>query len=85
MGVYNPQTGKADLLERNWKSVMYLLNEAQFGTGDEPPKLDERMNRVEKKKPGHPAVRAYMRYRGGADETIRSVLMTVNARMQPFD
>ena len=29
MGVYNPQTGKADLLERNWKSVMYLLNEAQ--------------------------------------------------------
>ena len=85
MGVYNPHTGKADLLERNWKSVMYLLNEAQFGTGDEPPKLDERMNRLEKKKPGHPAVRAYMRYRGGADETIRSVLMTVNARMQPFD
>lgn len=26
-----------------------------------------------------------MRYRGGADETIRSVLMTVNARLQPFD
>lgn len=85
VGVYNPQTGKADLLERNWKSVMYLLNEAQFGAGDKPPKLDERMNRLEKKKPGHPAVRAYMRYRGGADETIRSVLMTVNARMQPFD
>jgi type IV secretion system protein VirD4 len=85
MGVYNPQTGKADLLERNWKSVMYLLNEAQFGTGDAPPKLDERMNHLEKKKPGHPAVRAYMRYRGGPDETIRSVLMTVNARMQPFD
>lgn len=84
-GVYNPQTGKADLLERNWKSVMYLLNEAQFGVGDKPPKLDDRMNRLEKKKPGHPAVRAYMRYRGGADETIRSVLMTVNARMQPFD
>ena len=43
-GVYNPQTGKADLLERNWKSVMYLLNEAQFGVGDKPPKLDDRMS-----------------------------------------
>ena len=83
--VYNPQTGKADMYYRDWKAVMYLLNEAQFGTGDTPPKLDARMNQLEKKKPGHPAVRAYMRYRGGPDETIRSVLMTVNARMQPFD
>lgn len=83
--VYNPQTGKADMYYRDWKAVMYLLNEAQFGTGDAPPKLDARMNQLEKKKPGHPAVRAYMRYRGGPDETIRSVLMTVNARMQPFD
>lgn len=32
-------------------------------------------------KPAHPAVKAYQRYRGGPDETIRSVIMTVNARM----
>lgn len=52
---------------------------------DTPPKLDGRMNELAKKKPDHPAVKAYQRYRGGPDETIRSVIMTVNARMQPFD
>ena len=54
-GVYNPKRGKAELLQRNWKSILYLLDEA------------------------------HQRYRGGPDETIRSVIMTVNARMQPFD
>lgn len=48
-------------------------------------KLDERMNELARKKPDHPAVKAYQRYRGGPDDTIRSVIMTVNARMQPFD
>lgn len=52
---------------------------------DTPPKLDERMKELAKKKPDHPTVKAYQRYRGGPDETIRSVIMTVNARMQPFD
>lgn len=52
---------------------------------DTSPKLDERMNELARKKPDHPAVKAYQRYRGGPDDTIRSVIMTVNARMQPFD
>ena len=52
---------------------------------DTPPKLDLRMEELAKKMPDHPAVKAYQRYRGGPDETIRSVIMTVNARMQPFD
>lgn len=85
VGIYNPQTGKPELLARNWKSLLYLLDEAQFGDGDKPPKLDSRMNKLEQEKPNHPAVKAYRRYRGGPDETIRSVIMTVNARMQPFD
>ncbi len=85
VGVYNPQTGKPELLDRNWKSLLYLLDEAQFGDGDKPPKLDGRMSKLEQEKPNHPAVKAYRRYRGGPDETIRSVIMTVNARMQPFD
>ena len=84
-GVYNPKRGKAELLQRNWKSILYLLDEAQFVDEDTPPKLDERMKELAKKKPDHPAVKAYQRYRGGPDETIRSVIMTVNARMQPFD
>lgn len=85
VGVYNPQTGKPELLDRNWKSLLYLLDEAQFGDGDKPPKLDGRMSKLEQEKSNHPAVKAYRRYRGGPDETIRSVIMTVNARMQPFD
>ena len=62
-----------------------MLDEAQFVDADTPPKLDLRMEELAKKKLDHPAVKAYQRYRGGPDETIRSVIMTVNARMQPFD
>ena len=76
-GVYNQKRGRAELLQKNWKTILYLLDEAQFVDADTPPKLDLRMD--------HPAVKAYQRYRGGPDETIRSVIMTVNARMQPFD
>ncbi len=83
--VWNQNTGEVRKLEVNMKSVLYLIDEAQFGEGDEAPKLDARMAKLEEKKPEHPAVKAYKRYRGGPDETVRSVLMTVNARMQPFD
>lgn len=72
-------------MQKNWKTILYLLDEAQFVDADTPPKLDLRMEELAKKKPDHPAVKAYQRYRGGPDETIRSVIMTVNARMQPFD
>lgn len=65
-GVYNPKRGKAELLQRNWKSILYLLDEAQFVDEDTPPKLDERMKELAKKKPDHPAVKAYQRYRGGS-------------------
>ena len=44
---------------------------------DTPPKLDLRMEELAKKKPDHPAVKAYQRYRGGPDETIRVVLFTI--------
>ena len=81
----NQKRGRAELLQKNWKTILYLLDEAQFVDADTPPKLDLRMEELAKKKPDHPAVKAYQRYRGGPDETIRSVIMTVNARMQPFD
>ena len=35
------------------------------------------MAKLEEKKLEHPAVKAYKRYRGGPNETVRSVLMTV--------
>lgn len=83
--VFDAETGHIGMLERNWKTVLYLLDEAQFGNGKQPPKLDTRMEQLAKKKPDHPAVKAYQRYRSGPDDTVRSVIMTVNARMQPFD
>lgn len=82
---FNTEKGKVELLQQNWKSILFLLDEAQFLDNDTSPKLDERMNELARKKPDHPAVKAYQRYRGGPDDTIRSVIMTVNARMQPFD
>lgn len=81
----DPFWEKVELLQKNWKTILYLLDEAQFVDADTPPKLDLRMEELAKKNPDHPAVKAYQRYRGGPDETIRSVIMTVNARMQPFD
>lgn len=69
-------------MQKNWKTILYLLDEAQFVDVDTPPKLDLRMEALAKKKPDHPAVKAYQRYRGGPDETIRSVIMTVNARIR---
>ena len=73
--------GRAELLQKNWKTILYLLDEAQFVDADTPPKLDLRMEELAKKKPDHPAVKAYQQYRGDPDETIRSVIMPVNARM----
>ncbi len=72
-------------LARDWRSVLYLIDEAQFISPDTPPKLDNRMAELAKKSPRHPAVKAYRRYRSGPEETVRSVIMTVNARMQAFD
>lgn len=46
VGIYNSQTGKPELLARNWKSLLYLLDEAQFGDGDKPPKLDKVMGKI---------------------------------------
>ena len=77
--------GNVVRLEKDWRSVLYLIDEAQFGEEGAAPKLDERMDTLADKHPEHPAVKAYRRYRGGPEETVRSVLMTVNARMQPFD
>lgn len=77
----NQKRGWAELLQKNWKTILYLLDEAQFVDADTPPKLDLRMEELAKKKPDHPAVKAYQRYRGDPDETIRSVIMPVNARM----
>ena len=59
----NQKRGRAELLQKNWKTILYLLDEAQFVDADTPPKLDLRMEELAKKKSDHPAVKAYQRYR----------------------
>ena len=39
----DPFWEKAELLQKNWKTILYLLDEAQFVDADTPPKLDLRM------------------------------------------
>ena len=60
-GVYNQKRGRAELLQKNWKTILYLLDEAQFVDAGTPPKPDLRMEELAKKKPDHPAVKAYQR------------------------
>ena len=52
-GVYNQKRGRAELLQKNWKTILYLLDEAQFVDADTPPKLDLRMEKLAKKKAVH--------------------------------
>ena len=47
-GVYNQKRGRAELLQKNWKTILYLLDEAQFVDADTPPKLDLRMEELVK-------------------------------------
>ena len=82
---YDENQGRYFILERNWKSMLYLINEAMFGTNGETPDLDIRMEDLGKRKKNHPTVKAYNKYRNGPADTVKSVLMTVNARMQPFE
>lgn len=85
MDVYDEKLGRHIRLEKNWKSVIYLIDKAMFSPDGDEPELDEWMKKLEKKDKDHPAAKAYNKYRNGPADTVRSVLMTVNARMQPFD
>ena len=38
--------GRAELLQKNWKTILYLLDEAQFVDADTPPKLVLRMEEL---------------------------------------
>ena len=78
---------EAPVEEQNFATLLEMLNTMQVLEDDEEYQnpVDLLFEELAKKKPDHPAVKAYQRYRGGPDETIRSVIMTVNARMQPFD
>ena len=71
-------------LERNFETVLYLLDEAKIDEDEESP-LDLRMAALEARNPKHPAVVTYNRFKGGAGDTMRSIILCANSRFNSFD
>ncbi|MGF7019023.1 type IV secretory pathway TraG/TraD family ATPase VirD4 [Lachnospiraceae bacterium PF1-21] len=74
-------------LDRTFRSVLHLLNEAKVNHDPEVKSpLDVRMNKLAREKgENHPAVRSYRRCVRGAGDTVRSIIVSANARFDPFD
>lgn len=68
---------------KNIVSVLELLAEAKREK-DEPSRLDRRMELLARSSPlgeDHPAVRQYRKVMDGADNTVKSIIISVNARL----
>lgn len=72
--------------KRNISSLMNLLAKAEYTEDGVPSELDDIMTALEAKKgESHPAVRNYKKVIRGAGDTIRSIIISANARMAPFE
>ena len=68
---------------KNIVSVLELLAEAKREK-EEPSRLDRRMELLARSSPlgeDHPAVRQYRKVMDGADNTVKSIIISVNARL----
>lgn len=81
----NPYTGEEEVIEMNFSSVLKLLDEAEINDDGEESPLEVRFRMLASEKPHHPAVRTYRRFRAGAGDTMRSVIMCANSRFNVFD
>ncbi len=62
--------------------VLKLLNEAEVNTDGSPSELDRRFRRLERKKgSNHPALIQYNKVVRGAGDTVRSIIISANARL----
>lgn len=78
---------EAPLEEQNFPMVMELLR-----NGDIPEDvdgylspLDELMDRLEAREPDHIALKYYRNYRSGAAKTVKSIQITLAARLEKFN
>ena len=74
--------------KRNMKSVMNLLSEAEVTEKDKVSDLDARMAFLEESSPlgsNHPAVKQYNKCMRGAGDTVRSIIISANARMAKLE
>lgn len=70
--------------KRNFDTVLKLIGEAKVSDKGEPSRLDLRMKFLEETHPlkdNHPAVKQYNKCMRGAGDTIRSIIISVNARL----
>ena len=70
--------------KRNFETVLKLIGEAKVSEKGEPSRLDFRMKFLEETSPlgeNHPAVKQYNKCMRGAGDTIRSIIISANARL----
>lgn len=73
--------------ERNFSTVMELLRAAEVREEDEEYQspVDELFDRLEMKQPDHIAVKYYRDYRSGSAKTLKSIRITLAARLEKFN
>ena len=68
--------------QKNFRMVLKLLNEAEVNADGSPSELDRRFRRLERKKGSdHPALIQYNKVVRGAGDTVRSIIISANARL----
>ncbi len=76
-----------DKKHRNMRFVMKLLKEAEVKK-DQPSELDKRMMALAESDPlhaDHPAYKMYQKVVRGAGDTVRSIIISANARLAKLD
>ncbi len=73
--------------EQNFSIVMELLRAAEVREEDEEYQspVDELFDRLEMKQPDHIAVKYYRDYRSGSAKTLKSIQITLAARLEKFN
>lgn len=68
--------------QMNFRMVLKLLNEAEVNADGSASELDRRFRRLERKKgSNHPALIQYNKVVRGAGDTVRSIIISANARL----
>ena len=72
-------------VDRNFPAVMELLKKAEFKTDSRGHKLDSELDKLmrvlERENPNHPAVINYNKSMRGAADTVRTIIISANARL----
>ena len=78
--------------EQNFSMVLEMLRAGDIpdsdddeGMGDNRSPLDELFDRLETKNPDHIALKYYRNYRSGSGKTLKSIQLTLAARLEKFN